>query len=77
MIANRYRFDGDVTFRPGGDVVDQWLAQLTRRMVDGDLTLTYELVRAEDGHIYDRRFGVGFTMTIGGAPGADPGVGGR
>jgi hypothetical protein len=69
-ISNRYRFDGDVTFRPGGDAIDQWMAQLTRKMVDGDLSLTYELVRDEDGRIYDRRFGVNFTMTIGGAPGA-------
>lgn len=69
FISNRYRFDGDVTFRPGGDAVDQWMAQLTRRMVDGDLSLTYELVRDEDGSIYDRRFGVSFSMTIGGAPG--------
>jgi hypothetical protein len=75
LIGNRYRFDGDVTFRPGGEAVDQWTAQITRRMVDGDLTVTYELVRAEDGHIYDRRFGIGFTMTIGGAPGGDPAAG--
>lgn len=75
FISNRYRFDGDVTFRPGGDAVDQWMAQLTRHMVDGDLTLTYELVRNEDGNIYDRRLGVGFSMTIGGTPiGSDPGA---
>ena len=67
IISNRYRFEGDVTFRPGGEPIDQWMAQLTRRMVDGDLSLTYEVVRAEDGHIYDRRFGVSFSMTIGGA----------
>ncbi len=66
LISNRYRFEGDVTFRPGGDPIDQWLVQLTRRMVDGDLSLTYEVVRAEDGSIYDRRFGVSFSMTIGG-----------
>lgn len=66
FISNRYRFDGDVTFRPGGDAIDQWMAQLTRRMVDGDLSLTYEVMREEDGHIYDRRFGVSFSMTIGG-----------
>jgi len=69
FISNRYRFDGDVTFRPGGDAIDQWMAQLTRRMVDGDLSLTYELVRDEDGSIYDRRFGVAFSLTLGGAPG--------
>lgn len=65
-IANRYRFDGDVTFRPGGDVIDRWTAELTRRMVDGDLTLTYELIRDDEGHIYDRRFGVRFSMSLGG-----------
>jgi hypothetical protein len=69
LFANRYRLDGDMTFRPGGDPLDQWLAQLTRRMVDGDLTLTYELLRDDDGVIYDRRFGVGFTLSLGGAPG--------
>ncbi len=68
LISNRYRFDGDATFRPGGEAVDQWLGQLTRHMVDGDLSLTYELVRDENGSIYDRRFGVGFSMAIGGAP---------
>jgi hypothetical protein len=73
FISNRYRFDGDVTLRPGGDAIDQWAAQLTRHMVDGDLTLTYELMRDEDGGIYDRRVGVGFSMTIGGTPlGAAP-----
>jgi hypothetical protein len=66
VIANRYRLDGDVTFRPGGDVVDQWLTQLTRRMVDGDLSLTFEMLRDENGNIYDRRIGVGFSMSIGG-----------
>jgi hypothetical protein len=65
-MANRYRFDGDVTLRPGGDPLDQWLVQLTRRMVDGDLSLTYELVRDLDGAIYDRRFGIGFSMSVGG-----------
>jgi hypothetical protein len=64
-IANRYRFDGDVTCRPGGSAIDRWTAELTRRMVDGDLTLTYELLRDESGHIYDRRFGVGFSMSLG------------
>ena len=68
FIGNRYRLDGDVTFRPGGDAVDQWTAGLTRRMVDGDLTFTFEVVRDEDGDIYDRRFGVGFSLTVGGAP---------
>lgn len=76
FISNRYRFDGDVTFRPGGDAIDQWMAQITRRMVDGDLSLTYEVVRAEDGHIYDRRFGIGFSMTIGGTPGGGAAGGG-
>jgi hypothetical protein len=65
-IANRYRFDGDTTFRPHGAGIDQWMIQLTRRMVDGDLSLTYELVRNNEGMIYDRRFGIGFSMTLGG-----------
>jgi hypothetical protein len=66
MVANRYRFDGDITFRPGGSRADEWMAQITRRMVDGDLTLTYELLRDSDGNIYDRRIGVGFSMSVGG-----------
>jgi hypothetical protein len=66
-IAERYRFDGNMTFRPGGNDVDEWLAQITRRMVDGDLTFTFELLRDSDGTIYDRRFGVGFSMSLGGS----------
>ena len=65
-IANRYRFNGDTTFRPHGAGIDQWMVQLTRRMVDGELSLTYELVRNTEGMIYDRRFGIGFSMTVGG-----------
>ncbi len=68
FLANRYRFDGDVTFRPNGHAVDQWMAQITRRMVDGDLSLNYEMLRDENGHIYDRRIGVNFSMSIGGGP---------
>jgi hypothetical protein len=74
FIGNRYRMDGDVTFSPGGNAIDQWTAQLTRRMVDGDLTLTYEVVRDEDGHIYDRRFFVNFSMSVGGAADHQPGT---
>ena len=44
----------------------QWMAQLTRRMVDGDLTLTFEMLRDANGFIYDRRFGIGFSMSVGG-----------
>jgi hypothetical protein len=65
-IAQRYRLDGDVTFRPGGENIDEWLAQMTRRMVDGDLTFTFEFLRDTDGTIYDRRFSVGFSMSLGG-----------
>lgn len=67
LAANRYRLDADTTFRPHGAGVDQWLAQLSRRMVDGELSLTYELVRDTSGVIYDRRFGIGFSMTLGGS----------
>ena len=67
LVADRYRLDADTTFRPHGAGVDQWLAQLTRRMVDGELSLTYELVRDTSGFIYDRRFGIGFSMTLGGS----------
>jgi len=74
FIGNRYRMDGDVTCRPGGEALDQWMAQLTRRMVDGELTLTYEIVRNEDGNIYDRRFGVGFSMSLGGTAERQPGT---
>ena len=42
------------------------MIQLSRRMVDGELSLTYELVRNTEGMIYDRRFGIGFSMTVGG-----------
>ena len=36
-------------------------------VVDGELSLTYELVRDTSGFIYDRRFGIGFSMTLGGS----------
>ena len=74
LIANRYRLDGDATFRPGGAAVDQWTGQLSRRMVDGELSLTFELVRDENGTIYDRRFGIGFSMTVGGSAERPPGT---
>jgi len=62
VTANRYRYDASATFRPDGAVVDAWLIEVTRRMVDGDLFLGFQLVRDELGVISDRRVSVGFTL---------------
>jgi hypothetical protein len=70
VLANRYRFDGDFTFQPGGHNLDQWELQATRRMVDGELTLFYQVVHNPDGSLYDQRIGVGFSTTLGTSPAA-------
>ena len=65
LLAERYRLDVDVMFRPGGAPIDGWSAQLTRRMVDGGLVLFYEAIRGETGALYDQRIGIGFNLTTG------------
>jgi hypothetical protein len=65
LIAERYRLDLDVMFRPGGEPLDRWSVELTRRMVDGGIVLFYEGVRDETGLLYDQRIGIGFTLTTG------------
>ena len=74
FLANRYRLDLDTTFQPGGDALDGWGAQLTRRMVDGEWSLFYELVRDGLGDVYDRRLGFSLSLSVGstGAPSPTP-----
>ncbi len=60
--AERYSFDGSVTLRPGGRPVDIWFAQISRDMVDGQLSISYEYQLSPTGSLYDQRFGIGFTL---------------
>lgn len=66
LIANRYRLDTTLSLRPEGAAIDAWSWKLLRRMVDGDLTLGFELVRDVDGVLFDRRVSLGFTILGGG-----------
>lgn len=65
LLANRYRYDFDWMVQPGGAMVEQWHLQLTRRMVDGEVYFFGDFIRNDDGSIYDKRVGVGFSMTLG------------
>lgn len=65
LLAERYRLDVDVMFRPGGATVDRWGAQLTRRMVDGGVVMFYDAVRDERGGLYDQRIGIGVDLSTG------------
>ncbi|MBA3707320.1 MAG: LPS-assembly protein LptD, partial [Planctomycetes bacterium] len=58
LLAERYRFDGSVTLRPGGRPVDIYFAQVARTMVDGRLTFSYEYQHSPAGGFYDQRFSV-------------------
>jgi hypothetical protein len=60
--TGRYRFDGSVTMQPGGRPFDIYYAQLSRQMVDGELTFSYEYHTDSTGGLYEQRFGVGFTL---------------
>lgn len=72
VVGNRYRFDADVMLQPGGPFIDAWALQLTRRMVDGELTLFYDVVHNSTGELYDRRIGLGFSLSLGGGPDNQP-----
>jgi hypothetical protein len=65
LLAERYRLDADVMFRPEGRTIDHWSVQLTRRMVDGGLVLFYDATYDETGSLYDQRIGIGFNLTTG------------
>ncbi len=60
--AGRYRLDGSITMTPGGRAIDAYYLQLGRQMVDGELTLNYEIDYGQQGQLYDQRFGVGFSL---------------
>ncbi len=60
--ADRYRFDGSVTLRPGGRPVDVYFAQLSRSMVDGTLIFSYEYQHSPTGGFYDQRYSIGFVF---------------
>jgi hypothetical protein len=72
IVGNRYRLDADVMLQPGGPFLDAWSLQLTRRMVDGELTLFYDVVHNTTGELYDRRIGLGFSLSLGGGPDNEP-----
>ncbi len=78
LLANRYRYDFDWMVQPGGAAVEQWHLQLTRRMVDGEVYFFGDFIRNDDGSVYDKRVGVGFSMTLGSQdPSVNPERGGR
>ncbi len=60
--AGRYRLDGSLTITPGGRPIDAYLLQLGRQMVDGELSLSYEIDYNQQGQLYDQRFGIGFSL---------------
>jgi hypothetical protein len=72
--AERYRVDGSITMTAGGKAIDIWFLQLTRDMVDGELTLSYEYQTNASGGVYDQRFGIGFTL-VGTHPDSSSGIG--
>jgi hypothetical protein len=65
VLANRYRYDFDWMTQPGGKAVEQWHLQLTRRMVDGEVYFFGDFIRNDDGSVYDKRVGLGFSLTMG------------
>ncbi len=73
VIANRYRYDLDLTFQPGtGRALAGISVEASRRMVDGLLTVFFEQVRNPDGGLYDQRIGVGFSTTFSAQPATTP-----
>jgi hypothetical protein len=73
VIANRYRYDVDLTFEPGsGRALAGISVEASRRMVDGLLTVFFEQVRNPDGGIYDQRVGIGFSTTFSAQPATTP-----
>lgn len=66
FYAHRYRIDTAITLRPDGPPIDSWLVEVTRRMVDGDLSIGYENLSATATSPADQRLTIGFTL--GGAP---------
>jgi hypothetical protein len=61
-IAQRYRLDASATLIPGGRAIDTYSLQLGREMVDGELTLSYEIDYNTLGELYDQRFSIGFSL---------------
>ena len=77
FLSNRYRYDYDWRLQPGGAAIEEWHLQLTRRMVDGELYIFGDFIRNDDGSIYDKRIGAGFSLTLGGPPEVTPSRNGR
>ena len=70
LLSGRYVLGTGPTFRPADAApLDGWRSELVRRVVEGDLFLSGEYVRDENGDLYDRRFVIGFTL--GGAENID------
>ncbi len=65
VVANRYRYDFDLTFEPGsGRVLSGISIEASRRMVDGLLTVFYEEILNPDGGAFDQRVGIGFSTSL-------------
>ncbi len=60
--GNRYRLDGRLSLRPGGDAIDGWGMSIERHAVDGRFGVSYELTRDDAGNLLDRRFSVVFAI---------------
>ncbi len=61
-IAGRYRIDTGVSMVPGGRAIDSYTMAIGRQMVDGILTLSYEIDYSQTGALYDQRFGLDFSL---------------
>ncbi len=58
LHGNRYTLRTEVILRPRGAPVDGWLIGVQRKLVDGTIGLTYELLRDENGRISDQDIGL-------------------
>lgn len=62
ILGNRYRLNGRLSLRPGGNDVDGWGVLIERNGIDGRFGLSFDLTRDADGDLLDRRFGVVFAL---------------
>jgi hypothetical protein len=56
LTTDRYRLDSEVIFRPEGKTVDGWRTRIVRRLVDGEVSLRFDLLRDEDGLLTEQRW---------------------
>lgn len=60
--SNRYKIECEFKYRPDGDAIDGIKLEVTRHMVDGDLSISYGEVKNFDGNLTDTRTSVSFTI---------------